>query len=47
MSFFKSMNLDIDIASRVQFANKFKISMSDQLKKYQNQTNLINTKLTQ
>ena len=45
MSYFKSKGLDISIAAKVQFANKFGISMSDDLKRYQNQTNVINTKV--
>ena len=43
MSYFKSKGLDISIAAKVQFANFFSISMSDDLKRYQNQTNVINT----
>ena len=39
------MGLDINTATRVQFANFFKLSMSDELKKYQEQTNVINTKI--
>ena len=45
MAFFKSMGLDVNIASKVQFANSFKLSMSEDLKKYQNQTNVVNTKV--
>ena len=39
------MNLDVNIAAKVQFANLFHLSMSEDLKKYQNQTNIINTKV--
>ena len=45
MSFFKSMKLDVNIAAQVQFANKFHLEMSEDLKKYQNQTNVVNTKV--
>ena len=45
MSYFKSMNLDINIAAKVQFANMFNVSMSEDLKRYQNQTNLITKKV--
>ena len=34
MSYFKSMNLDIGIAAKVQFAKRFNVSMSEDLKKY-------------
>ena len=44
MSFFKSMNLNIETAAKVQFANKLHLNMSETLKKYQSQTNLINSK---
>ena len=45
MSYFKSMNLDINIAAKVQFAGHFNASMSEDLKKYQAQTNVINQKV--
>ena len=45
MSFFKSMNLDINIAAKVQFASRFNVSMTEDMKRYQNQTNLVNQKV--
>lgn len=36
MSYFKSRTLDISVAAKVQFAMFFKLSMSDDLKRYQN-----------
>ena len=45
MSFFKSMNLDINVAAKVQYAGFFNVSMSEDLKKYQLQTNVINQKV--
>ena len=45
MSFFTSMNLDVKIASKVQFFQLFKLQMSEELKMYINQTAIINTKV--
>ena len=45
MSLFKSMNLDISFAAKVQFFSKVGISLSDDMKRYQNQTQVINSKV--
>ena len=46
MSYFKSMSLDINIAAKVQYANLVHAEMSEDLKKYQAQTNVINQKVS-
>lgn len=43
MSLFTSMKLDINLAAKIQYFNKIGISLSEDMKKYQNQTNLINS----
>ena len=45
MSYFASMNIDVKTAAKVQFANAFDLSMSEDLKKYQNQTNIANSRV--
>ena len=45
MSYFQSTNIDVKVAAKVQFANMFSLSMSEDLKRYQNQTNVANTKV--
>jgi hypothetical protein len=45
MSLFTSMSLDIKFAAEVQFYQKIGINLSEEMKKYQNQTNVINTKV--
>lgn len=45
MSLFKSMNLDIAFAAKIQFFSKVGISLSDEMKRYQNQTQVIDSKV--
>lgn len=45
MSYFASMNIDVKTAAKVQFANAFNLSMSEDLKKYQNQTKLADNRM--
>ena len=45
MSYFASMNIEVKTAAKVQFANAFDLSMSEDLKKYQNQTKLADNKV--
>ena len=45
ISYFKSMNIDVKVAAQVQFAEMFSLSMSEALKRYQNQTKVANSKV--
>ena len=45
MAFFESMKLDATRAASVQFLKYLNISLSDQEKKYESQTQTINTKV--
>ena len=39
------MNFDMKMVAQFQFASKFHLEMSEELKKYQNQTSVANTKV--
>jgi hypothetical protein len=45
MSLFTSMNLDVKYAAEVQFYEKLELNLTDDMKRYQNQTSVINTKV--
>lgn len=45
MSLFKSMNIDLSMAAQAQFFMSASISMSEELKRYANQTKVVNSKV--
>ena len=45
MSLFKSMNLDTTFAAQVQFFGKIGINLTEEMKRYENQTRLIDSKV--
>lgn len=45
ISLFKSMKLDLNVAAQMQFLTSAHISISDEYKRYINQTKVINTKV--
>jgi hypothetical protein len=45
ISFFESMKLDVDRAAQIQLFEKLGISQSEEMKRYSNQTNIINNRV--
>lgn len=45
MALFKSMNIDTSYAAKVQFYYKIGINLTDEMKRYQNQTQIIDSKV--
>lgn len=39
------MKLDVEMATSIQYMNKIGVNLTDEMKKYQNQTNLISSKV--